>query len=82
MEHKDQQAIGDLFEKLNNVARQYPDRDGDAERLLGEKLAEQPAAPYYMAQTIVMQDQALADGQRRSRCRRTNARARRRVSAC
>lgn len=65
MEHKDQQAIGDLFEKLNNVARQYPDRDGDAERLIGQKVAEQPAAPYYMAQTIVVQDQALADANAR-----------------
>ena len=34
-------------------------RDTDAEDFIGVQLARQPPAPYYMAQTIAVQEQAL-----------------------
>ncbi|TIT48066.1 MAG: DUF2076 domain-containing protein, partial [Mesorhizobium sp.] len=65
MDRNDQQAIGNLFEKLANVERQTPPRDAEAERLINDQIARQPAAPYYMAQTIVVQEQALNAAQSR-----------------
>jgi uncharacterized protein len=59
MDRHDRQAIDSLFEKLANVERQSPPRDAEAESFIGEQIARQPHAPYYMAQTIVVQEQAL-----------------------
>jgi len=49
MDRNDQQAIGNLFEKLANVERQTPPRDAEAERFINDQIARQPGAPYYMA---------------------------------
>ncbi|UVC13391.1 DUF2076 domain-containing protein [Mesorhizobium onobrychidis] len=65
MDRNDQQAIGNLFEKLANVERQTPPRDAEAERFINDRIARQPGAPYYMAQTIVVQEQALNAAQSR-----------------
>ncbi|CAH2407024.1 DUF2076 domain-containing protein [Mesorhizobium escarrei] len=65
MDRNDQQAIGNLFEKLANVERQTPPRDAEAERFISDQIARQPGAPYYMAQTIVVQEQALNAAQSR-----------------
>jgi uncharacterized protein len=65
MDRNDRQAIEHLFDKLAAVERNSPQRDAASEALIGERLARQPGAPYYMAQTIVVQDQALADAQAR-----------------
>ncbi|RUU06668.1 DUF2076 domain-containing protein, partial [Mesorhizobium sp. M6A.T.Ca.TU.002.02.2.1] len=65
MNRNDQQAIGNLFEKLANVERQTPPRDAEAERFINDQIARQPGAPYYMAQTIVVQEQALNAAQSR-----------------
>lgn len=65
MDRNDQQAIGNLFEKLANVERQTPPRDAEAERFINDQIARQPGAPYYMAQTIVVQEQALNAAQSR-----------------
>lgn len=65
MDGQDRQAIERLFEKLANVERQSPPRDAVAEDFIGEQLARQPHAPYYMAQTIVVQEQALNAAQAR-----------------
>ncbi|TKD26596.1 DUF2076 domain-containing protein [Rhodobacter capsulatus] len=59
MDTNDRQAIAGLFEKLTQVERQMPARDAEAERLIGEAIARQPGAPYYMAQTVVVQEHAL-----------------------
>lgn len=59
MNPNDQQAITALFEKLAQVERQTPARDPQADRLIATALAAQPGAPYYMAQTILVQDHAL-----------------------
>jgi len=66
MDRNDQQAIGYLFEKLGNVERQSPPpRDADAEAFIRDQIGRQPGAPYYMAQTIVVQEQALEAAQAR-----------------
>ena len=65
MDKVDRQAIDSLFEKLARVERQAPPRDATSEDFIGEKIARQPHAVYYMAQTIVVQEQALAAAQAR-----------------
>ena len=58
----DQQAkhmINDLFGKLKQAEEQSGPRDADAEVVIREALAEQPSAPYYMAQAILVQEHAL-----------------------
>jgi hypothetical protein len=65
MDRNDQQAIEQLFGKLADVERQAPTRDGEAEAFIRRRISEQPGAPYYMAQTIVVQEQALKAAQAR-----------------
>jgi hypothetical protein len=65
MDRNDRQAIQALFDKLATVERQSPQRDGESEAFIQDKIAHQPGAPYYMAQTIVIQQQALAAAEAR-----------------
>lgn len=65
MDRNDRQAIEDLFDKLSTVERQSPPRDAESEAFIRDKIARQPSAPYYMAQTIVVQEQALAAAEAR-----------------
>lgn len=65
MDDNDQQAIEGLFERLARVERQAPPRDPAAEDFIRDRIARQPAAPYFMAQTIVAQKAALGDAQAR-----------------
>lgn len=65
MDNQDRQAIEGLFARLREVERQAGPRDHEAENFIRERMAQQPGAPYYMAQTIVMQDYALQEAQRR-----------------
>lgn len=67
MNRDDRDAIEGLFERLAAAARQAPHRDPDAEDLINAEMARQPAAAYYMAQTIVVQQQALEAADRRIR---------------
>ena len=62
---QDQQAIDGLFDRIEDVARNSQPRDGDAEGLIQQRLREFPPAPYYMAQTILIQEQALKQAQER-----------------
>ncbi|WP_332689952.1 DUF2076 domain-containing protein [Devosia sp.] len=62
---QDQQAIDGLFDRIEDVARKSPPRDRDAEALIQHRLREYPPAPYYMAQTILIQEQALRQAQER-----------------
>jgi len=59
MDHQDRQAIEGLFTKLGEVERQGGARDAEAEAFIRSRTAAQPAAPYFMAQTIIVQEQAL-----------------------
>jgi hypothetical protein len=65
MDRSDRQAIEELFDRLANYERKAPPRDPEAEAFIGSAIRHQPAAPYYMAQTIIVQQQALDDAQRR-----------------
>ncbi len=65
MDQNDRQAIEGLFGKLSQVEQQSGPRDGDAETFIKDRIARQPAAPYFMAQTIVVQEQALNSAQQR-----------------
>ncbi len=65
MDNNDRQAIEGLFQRLGQVESQSPPRDGEAEAFIRDEIARQPGAPYYMAQTIVMQDYALQSAQAR-----------------
>lgn len=73
MEMQDRKAIEDLFSKLANVEQQAAPRDAEAETFIRDRLNEQPGAAYYMAQTIIVQEQALAAAE--ARLRDTESRA-------
>lgn len=62
---QDQQAIDGLFDRIEDVARNSAPRDREAEALIQQRLREFPPAPYYMAQTILIQEQALRQAQER-----------------
>lgn len=64
MDYRDREAIEGLFIRLKEVEGRIP-RDREAEALIREKIAEHPASTYYMAQTIIVQQQALEEAERR-----------------
>ena len=55
----DRRAIEGLFDRLAEVERRGTARDPEAEALIRAEIARQPWAPYYMAQTVLVQEQAL-----------------------
>jgi hypothetical protein len=57
MNHEERQVIGDIFQRLRQVEGQS--RDPEAERFIADKVREQPYAPYAMAQSLFIQEQAL-----------------------
>jgi hypothetical protein len=59
MNTQERQVIDDLFDKLREAERQSGSREPEAEAHIRSRINAQPAAAYYMAQTIVMQEQAL-----------------------
>ncbi len=65
MNNDDRAAIEELFRKLAEVEQRGPPRDSEAEAFIRGRIGAQPGAPYYMAQTIVAQEQALIEAQRR-----------------
>ncbi|HQZ12707.1 MAG TPA: DUF2076 domain-containing protein [Devosia sp.] len=67
LNNDDRRAIEGLFHRLDDVERNAPPRDPEAERLIADEISRQPAAPYYMAQTILVQQHALEVAERRIR---------------
>ncbi|PZQ48335.1 MAG: DUF2076 domain-containing protein [Rhodovulum sulfidophilum] len=65
MDRNDQQAIEGLFTRLAEAERGAPARDAEAEGFITRAIAAQPGAPYYMLQTIVVQQAALEQAQAR-----------------
>jgi uncharacterized protein len=65
MDHQDRQAIEQLFGKIAQVAGQAVTPDAQAADFIRSQINRQPNAPYYMAQTIVVQEQALNAAQGR-----------------
>lgn len=59
MDHNDKAAIDGLFDRLRQAEAGSPPRDTAAEAHIRDTLSRQPAAPYYMAQAMLVQDHAL-----------------------
>ncbi|MDX6751429.1 DUF2076 domain-containing protein [Geminicoccaceae bacterium 1502E] len=65
MDQNEQKMIAELFGKLRQAEQAAGPRDAEAERLIRESVASQPAAPYYLAQVVLVQEQALQTAQAR-----------------
>jgi uncharacterized protein len=65
MDRNERQVIDGLFGKLRQVDGQAPQRDAEAEAYIRQQVQAMPAAPYYMAQAILAQEQALGSLQSR-----------------
>jgi hypothetical protein len=61
----DRNAIESLFRRLEEAERQGGPRDRDAEELIERLVRRQPAAPYYLAQTVAVQQEALNRAEQR-----------------
>ena len=57
MNDQERQIIADIFKRLEGTAGQT--RDADAERFIADKVRTQPYAPYAMAQSLYVQEEAL-----------------------
>ncbi|AJR00508.1 DUF2076 domain-containing protein [Hafnia paralvei] len=55
----EQRVISDLFSRIQQAEAGSGPRDAEAERLIQECIAKQPAAPYYMAQAMLVQEAAI-----------------------
>jgi hypothetical protein len=63
MQSEERELITGLFGRLQPFESQP--RDGEAEALIKDLVARQPAAPYLLAQTVLVQEQALKAAQER-----------------
>ncbi|MDF7760507.1 DUF2076 domain-containing protein [Kosakonia cowanii] len=59
MQYDEQQLINGLFQRLKQAEQQNGQRDAQAEHQITELVRQQPAAPYYMAQSMLIQEAAL-----------------------
>ncbi|UVM66271.1 DUF2076 domain-containing protein [Pseudomonas sp. B21-009] len=59
MNSEEQTLIDGLFGRLKQAEDPAVPRDAQAQARIGEHLQQQPAAPYYMAQAILVQEAAL-----------------------
>jgi hypothetical protein len=57
MTPQEQQLLNGLFQRIRDAAAMP--RDKDAEALIGEAVRQQPYAPYLLAQTVLIQEEAL-----------------------
>lgn len=62
---EDRNAIDGLFERLAEAEQRSGPRDAEAEAYIRSKIAAHPSAPYYLAQTVVVQQEALNEAERR-----------------
>ncbi|WP_181706965.1 DUF2076 family protein [Chthonobacter rhizosphaerae] len=65
MNQEERTLIRGLFEKLSRVGASAGPRDPEAEAFIRQEIDAEPGAPYYMAQTIIMQEKALEAAQAR-----------------
>lgn len=59
MQPEEQRLIDGLFSRLKQAETQSAPRDAGAENAISGYIQSQPAAPYYMAQTILIQEAAI-----------------------
>jgi hypothetical protein len=62
MTPQERDVIAGIFDRLKQAANQP--RDPEAERFIADRLAQQPYAPYAMAQAVYVQEQALLNLQK------------------
>jgi uncharacterized protein len=65
MTPQERELLTDLFDRLKQCDRNP--KEPDAERFIALAVAAQPSAPYFMAQLLLVQDQALTAAQARIR---------------
>jgi hypothetical protein len=63
MQSQERELIDDLFGRLRQFENQP--RDAEAERLIASYVARQPSAPYLLAQTAIVQEEALKQAKAR-----------------
>jgi hypothetical protein len=63
MQQQERDLIDDLFGRLRQFESQP--RDPEAERLIASYVARQPASPYLLAQTVLVQEEALKQARAR-----------------
>ena len=59
MKSDEKTLIDGLFSRLREAEGQSAPRDAEAEAQINQHLVRQPAAPYYMAQVVLIQEAAL-----------------------
>jgi uncharacterized protein len=59
MDRQEQDVIDGIFQRLEGAAMQQ--RDPEAETYISDKIRKQPYAPYAMAQSLFIQEQALTN---------------------
>ncbi|CAM3317587.1 MULTISPECIES: DUF2076 domain-containing protein [Klebsiella] len=59
MQSEEQRLIDGLFSRLKEAETHSASRDTSAEERIAQHVSAQPAAPYYMAQTILIQEAAI-----------------------
>lgn len=65
MSHDDRAAIDALFRRLDEAARRGLPREPEAEAYIRAKIERNPAYAYYLAQTVIVQHQALEGAEER-----------------
>jgi hypothetical protein len=63
MQQQERDLIADLFGRLQQYENQP--RDAEAERLIASSVARQPASPYLLVQTALVQEEALKQARAR-----------------
>lgn len=59
MQSEEQRLIDGLFGRLKEAETKTDPRDLQAEQQINQHIREQPSAPYYMAQAMIIQEAAL-----------------------
>ena len=59
MQSEEQRLIDGLFSRLQQAESSTAPRDAEAERVIQDHIRQQPSAPYYMAQAMIIQEAAL-----------------------
>ncbi|NBA96303.1 DUF2076 family protein [Pseudomonas sp. R5(2019)] len=59
MQPEEKNLIDGLFSRLRAVEEQSVPRESQADAFISEHVARQPAAPYYMAQAIIVQENVI-----------------------
>lgn len=65
MNDQDRNAIESVFTRLREVEKQGLARDAEAEQLIHQELQKNPGSAYYLAQTVLIQQEALKNAQTR-----------------